>query len=339
MLYIQHEELTHWLDNLARETRLIGPRNVAGVVLYQPLEGADEIAWDFSRPAMSIKEAFFPPTERLFTVQKDGGNVQLTETLPDEGQVIFGVRPCDARGVQALDALFIGAQPVDPYYAKRRENTTMVGLACKEMGPTCFCTSVGGAPDDPSGLDLMLVEDEDGYTIQAVTEKGRKLLDSAPGLIDRETSVQEPSIQNSQFTIEDLQALNWPAHFEDDYWMEMSERCLSCRVCAYVCPTCRCFDVRDEPLASAGSNGGYERLRCWDSCARDAYRRIAGGHNPRAVQGQRLRNRFLCKFKYFPQQYQTSYPVACTGCGRCIEACPVNIDITEILNHLVEVSL
>ena len=339
MLYIQHEELTHWLDNLARETRLIGPRNVAGVVLYQPLEGADEIAWDFSRPAMSIKEAFFPPTERLFTVQKDGGNVQLTETLPDEGQVIFGVRPCDARGVQALDALFIGAQPVDPYYAKRRENTTMVGLACKEMGPTCFCTSVGGAPDDPSGLDLMLVEDEDGYAIQAVTEKGRKLLDSAPGLIDRETSVQEPSIQNSQFTIEDLQALNWPAHFEDDYWMEMSERCLSCRVCAYVCPTCRCFDVRDEPLASAGSNGGYERLRCWDSCARDAYRRIAGGHNPRAVQGQRLRNRFLCKFKYFPQQYQTSYPVACTGCGRCIEACPVNIDITEILNHLVEVSL
>jgi sulfhydrogenase subunit beta (sulfur reductase) len=339
MLYIQHEELTHWLDNLARETRLIGPRNMAGVVLYQPLEGADEIAWDFSRPAMSIKEAFFPPTERLFTVQKDGGNVQLTETLPDEGQVIFGVRPCDARGVQALDALFIGAQPVDPYYAKRRENTTMVGLACKEMGPTCFCTSVGGAPDDPSGLDLMLVEDEDGYAIQAVTEKGRKLLDSAPGLIDRETSVQEPSIQNSQFTIEDLQALNWPAHFEDDYWMEMSERCLSCRVCAYVCPICRCFDVRDEPIASAGSNGGYERLRCWDSCARDAYRRIAGGHNPRAVQGQRLRNRFLCKFQYFPQQYQTSYPVACTGCGRCIEACPVNIDITEILNHLVEVSL
>jgi sulfhydrogenase subunit beta (sulfur reductase) len=339
MVYIDRDDLARWLDSLARETQLIGPRNVAGVVLYQPLEHADEIAWGFTRPALSIKEAYFPPTERLFSIQKDGGAVQLTEALPDEHQVIFGVRPCDAHGVQALDALFIDAQPVDPYYNRRRQNTTLVGLACKEMGPTCFCTSVGGAPDDPSGLDLMLVEDEDGYYIHVETEKGRKLLDSAPGLTDREASLPRFSTRDSQLVVDNLQSINWPAHFEDDYWMEMSERCLSCRVCAYVCPTCRCFDVRDEPLATAGSNGGYERLRCWDSCARDAYRRIAGGHNPRALQGQRLRNRFLCKFEYFPQQYQTSSPVACTGCGRCIEACPVNIDITEILNHLVEVSL
>jgi sulfhydrogenase subunit beta (sulfur reductase) len=340
MVYIAHEDLARWLDGLARETRLIGPRNVAGVVLYQPLEEADEIAWGYSRPALSIKEAFFPPTERLFTIQKDAGQVQLTETLPEQQQVIFGVRPCDARGVQALDALFIGAEPVDPYYARRRENTTLVGLACKEMGPTCFCTSVGGAPDDVSGLDLMLVEVEEagGYTIQVVTDKGERLLETAVGLKDGEKSRAASYAGNSQFALGDIQTINWPAHFEDDYWMEMSERCLSCRVCAYVCPTCRCFDVRDEPLSGPGNNGGYERLRCWDSCARDAYRRIAGGHNPRAVQGQRLRNRFLCKFQYYPQQYQTSLPVACTGCGRCIEACPVNIDITEILNHLVEVS-
>ncbi|MFU8773626.1 MAG: 4Fe-4S binding protein [Anaerolineales bacterium] len=30
--------------------------------------------------------------------------------------------------------------------------------------------------------------------------------------------------------------------------------------------------------------------------------------------------------------------MACTGCGRCIDACPVNIDITEILGCLAEVA-
>jgi ferredoxin len=30
--------------------------------------------------------------------------------------------------------------------------------------------------------------------------------------------------------------------------------------------------------------------------------------------------------------------MACTGCGRCIDSCPVNIDITEIQSQLLEVS-
>ncbi len=114
-----------------------------------------------------------------------------------------------------------------------------------------------------------------------------------------------------------------------------AERCLSCRVCAYVCPTCRCFDLRDEALPSDNGHERYERIRSWDSCAGDTYRRIAGGHNPRAARGERMRNRFFCKFYYYPQQYGLA---ACTGCGRCIDACPVNIDITEVLQHVAEVS-
>jgi ferredoxin len=125
----------------------------------------------------------------------------------------------------------------------------------------------------------------------------------------------------------------WPKKFEDTFWAEMSERCLSCRICAYVCPTCRCFDVRDEPVLTDNGKNQFERIRCWDSCAGSVYRRIAGGHNPREANGERLRNRFMCKFYYYPEQYG---PTACTGCGRCIEYCPVNIDITEVISHLAE---
>jgi ferredoxin len=58
---------------------------------------------------------------------------------------------------------------------------------------------------------------------------------------------------------------------------------------------------------------------------------VAGGHNPRFMKNQRLRNRFFCKFYYFPLHYG---PVSCTGCGRCIDACPVNVDITEVLGYV-----
>jgi ferredoxin len=336
MKYISQSDLSSWLDELAGNTRLIAPRNVSGKILYQPIEQASQLAWGYRLPDLPVKEAFFPTTERLFSMQVNNNGVQLIETLPDEGQVIFGVRPCDARGVEVLDALFIQDSPPDPYYAKRRENTTMIGLACSQMGPNCFCTQLGGGPDDPRGVDLMLKEVNGGYVLQVMTEKGQQLIDSMPGITYYGGRLPEPP-RAAPLVIGDPEAIDWDAHFDDEFWQEMSERCLSCRICAYVCPTCRCFDVRDEPISSG--DGAYERLRCWDSCARDAYRQIAGGHNPRAVKGERLRNRFFCKFNYYPQQYGTPMAMACTGCGRCIEACPVNIDITEILAHLLEVTL
>ena len=50
-----------------------------------------------------------------------------------------------------------------------------------------------------------------------------------------------------------------PARFEDPCWEQLGERCLSCRLCAYVCPTCRCFDLRDEaqPTSTRERAGPY----------------------------------------------------------------------------------
>jgi sulfhydrogenase subunit beta (sulfur reductase) len=318
------QNLTAWLDQLAQETTLIAPREVDGVLLYRPVESSAEVVWDFTRPVLSIKEAFFPPTERLLAIEKTGQQIRLNETLPEGERVIFGVRPCDARGIRALDALFIEDGPPDVYYARRRASTTLIGLACQSMGDTCFCTSVGGAPDDPRDVDLMLTEVDDSYAVQVVTEKGEALL-SGLALIEVTGDRARPALSDP-VPCPEMDA--WPPQFNDHYWDAMAERCLSCRLCAYVCPTCRCFDVRDEALPAANGHRGYERIRCWDSCAGEGYRRIAGGHNPRESKGKRLRNRFFCKFYYYPEQYG---PVACTGCGRCIDACPVNIDITEVM--------
>jgi len=334
------EGLAGWLDRLAQEVNLIAPREIDGVLLYRPVENSGEIVWEFTRPLLSIKEAFFPATERLLTIEKIGQQIKLTETLPQGEQVIFGVRPCDARGTKMLEALFTDTEPPDPYFTQRRENTTLIGLACRTMGATCFCTSLGGAPDDPGDMDVMLYEVEDGFVIQVMTEKGQALLSrfslETDDISENESEFRASYLyeQAERIVIPEMNA--WAAKFDDPYWEQVSERCLSCRICAYVCPTCRCFDVRDEALLSGNGRNQSERIRCWDSCAREAYRRIAGGHNPRQAKGQRLRNRFLCKFDYYPRQNALG-TAACTGCGRCIDACPVNIDITEVMQHIVEV--
>ncbi len=329
--FISREHLALWLDQIAEQMLLIAPRDVDGFILYRKANGAVDIVWEYTRPVMPIKDALFPPTERLFSIDKCHQEVRLIETEPPPEQVLFGVRPCDAHGLQALDALFLTTDPVDTYYARRREKSTLIGLACNEMGPSCFCTSMGSAPDDPRYVDILLEEVRGGYLVEIVTTKGATLLNRVPMITQPFTGVRNKKDWSSN-PIYDYPPLDtWQTGFDDPFWKATSERCLSCRACAYVCPTCRCFDVRDEPLPGEGETKHYERIRCWDSCTGEAYRRIAGGHNPRPEKEQRLRNRFYCKFYYFPMQYG---PAACTGCGRCIDICPAGVDITEVLQYM-----
>ncbi len=52
---------------------------------------------------------------------------------------------------------------------------------------------------------------------------------------------------------------------KEKLWEEQSLRCIGCGACAYVCPTCACFDIQDEgwPKTVSGCAAGIPAVsRC-----------------------------------------------------------------------------
>ncbi len=328
MRFTTPEGLRTWLDRLAQETDLIAPRDVDGHVLYRPVASSEEILFDYERPELSAKDYLLPATEVILRVEQRGKDVALEEVLPDRRQVLFGIRPCDGHGIAVLDALFLEKEPPDLYYRHHRERTVLVGMACPTMWEGCFCTSMGGGPTDSTYLDVLIQATESGYLVQPVTPKGVAILEGLPV----EDSQEQPlPVEEYNQPVPVTAPEKWRDLFEDKLWMRYGERCLSCRICTYVCPTCRCFDVTDRVVDVQPGLTRIERIRVWDACTSPNYRRVAGGHNPRPTKTDRLRNRFFCKFCYYPEDFG---PLGCVGCGRCVVSCPVDIDIREVMRDV-----
>jgi len=337
MKFLSADKLTQWLEELSRTSTVLAPTQEDDAVVFRPYDPDRELRLE-RQPTMPPKEALFPGSETLLQYQyrKDPENpgkqtVEVRESQPAVNQVVFGARPCGARGFTIFDPVFEEGGYQDPYYQARRQSTLFVTLACSMPENTCFCHWVGSSPSDPRGSDVLLTPVESGYALEAITQGGERLL--ASELLTDGESVREEMEEVKQAARKELgqapDLSDVPQKlfdlFEDlDFWDRMSAKCISCGACTYLCPTCYCFTITDEPKGASG-----ERIRSWDNCMSYLFTLEGSGHNPRPTKAHRLRNRVGHKFSYYPRLHDQAF--ACCGCGRCIKSCPVCVDIREII--------
>ena len=342
MFKIAKERLNALYAKINETMGLYLPIKCAGEVNYAVWGEGKEVSLETLKTVKSPKSAFFPQTENMMKFKTEDGNLQvidvrekLSEKIEERPFVMFGVKACDYKAIEVLDKVFL-AEPVDTYYQLRREAATIVTLACARPEESCFCKAFGIDATAPLG-DVTTWMDEAYLYWQANTEKGEALTAAVQVLLEEggeaEVAAQKEAttaiidkLPYSNLNLERFKPENLNELFNEAEWEEMSEACLGCGTCTFVCPTCQCFDIRDIKTKE-----GVLRYRCWDSCMYSDFTLMAHG-NSRNTQMQRFRQRFMHKLVYYPSQNDGMY--SCVGCGRCVNKCPQNLNIVKVIKTL-----
>ncbi len=334
-------ELNSVFRAIAENADLFLPVKKSGQTDFCKWEEGDKVDLHKLKTTKSAKNAFFPQIQDLVKFQVSGKEITVEDpALPDKKQVIFGVKACDAASFDILDMAFTEDFP-DTFYSARRENTTIVSLACNKPDEACFCKVYGIDASEPKGDVVSWIVGDTLY-LQPITDKGNALVESLSDLLsdadEKDVSAVEEKkaeikeiidrLPYSHLNLKGFDGEHLMEKFNSEKWGELASACLGCGTCTFVCPTCQCYDIKDFK-----TNKGVRRFKCWDSCMYSDFTLTAGGQ-PRPTQMQRYRQRFMHKLVYFPSNHGGVY--SCVGCGRCVQKCPQMLNIVKVIKVLGE---
>lgn len=333
MYRILKSDLPRLYAAIAENNDLFLPVRSAGQTNFALWSEQVQVDIDTLKTVKSPKDVFFPQSENLYSCGKADGKTTITpEERCNMPFVVFGVKACDARGFAVLDRVFL-SEPVDTYYAARREHGTVISLSCNRPETSCFCSAFGIDCATPEG-DVATWQVGEYLYWQAQSNKGEALTASLADMLERcdEQPVEEAKVSIraicDKLPLKDLELSAWGAdaadkNFDSPLWEQLYQPCLACGTCTFVCPTCQCYDIKDYDTGK-----GVQRYRCWDSCMYSDFTMMAHGNN-RTSQMQRFRQRFMHKLAYFPANNDGMF--SCVGCGRCVDKCPVSLNIVKVI--------
>lgn len=340
-LILKKERFHDFVRSLSEAGKLVAPvpkgfNNFA----FETVTSAGEIALRYIPTILPLKKFFMPQRETLleFSTSRKGVVNAVVECEP---VTIFGAHTCDLAGIQCLNMVF-SERPRDQNYLTRKNQIALIGLECSEYCDQYANCHLVNASFPGGGYDIFFTDLGDFFIVHVKTQAGDMIVGAAGTFEKADSShinelkkmrAQKRKIFNNEVPVDSRQI---PEMFDRSFrarvWKELDERCLACGNCTNVCPTCYCFDIRDE-LDLSLKHG--IRYRVWDSCQLEPFARVAGGMNFRKERAARQRHRYYRKFRYPVDRFARFF---CTGCGRCTRTCMADISLKETLNELIKES-
>ncbi len=330
-------QLKPFFDAVAEQMELYVPKKAGEHYIYIKYDPSAEEPVEFNniRTCTTAKEFLFPVCE-LAAIFPEPAEPEQVKPF-----AVFGLKDCDLRSIEILDKVFAEEEFLDPLYLSRRQNMFTISSDCFEPGSSCFCTFCGGQPFAQGGFDLNVSEVNDGFIIEAGSQKGQDFIDKySQNFSDVTDSMLAQRDENRAATQKQLEEINAKYHLDmplkdivedgedSDVFDDDARDCVECQGCTRICPTCHCFYLYDTKQKDY-----FAKMKMWDGCLRRTYAEVAGGQNPRKMIGDRIKHRLMHKFVYFLERYGLTM---CIGCGRCIDTCAGGIDMRDALKKLNE---
>lgn len=303
---------------------------------FAEVKSGKEIALKYIPTILPPKKFFIPPHEKIQEFNKN--QKKWTPVVKSEELILFGVHTCDLAGIQFLNKA-MSTDPKDVNYLARKNKIAVIGLECNDYCDEFASCALMRNHLPKGGYDLFLTDLGTFFMVHVRTNKGAALVQKMklPAAKEKDKVVlkalrkKKAVLFKSEVRVSrnELKKV-FDKTLDSEVWGDLNRRCLSCGNCTNVCPTCYCFDIRDELALDLNSGS---RIRVWDGCQSENFAKVAGGENFREERSERQRHRYFRKFR-FPVSRFDSY--ACTGCGRCSRTCMAKINLKETINALAE---
>ena len=330
-------DLDRFITQLSRSRKITAPvKHGVKNFAFDEVTSAASISLKYIPTILPPKKYFMPQRERIQEFNRE--THQWKPVVESNGEmVLFGVHTCDLAGIQFLNTV-MDVAPQDVNYAAHKNKVVIMGLECNDYCDEYASCRVMNNYLPNGGYDLFFTELKDVFMVHVGSAAGEKIVKDA-GVFLKPDAVHQKELEKIRKKKEKLfkdevkvkrESLKgvFEKTVQSKVWEDIDGRCLACGNCTNVCPTCYCFDIKDE--LDLNLKTGF-RHRIWDSCQNEEFAKVAGGENFRQKRGQRQRHRYMRKFTY-PMEKFSVY--ACTGCGRCSRTCMAKINLKETINEL-----
>ena len=330
--YFDQPTTNKFVEFLMTQAELIAPQKKGDASFsFEVVNSFKDVVYEYPRTILPLKKYFLPPKETLLSFNSEKNEFEK-ETIEAKKRIFFAIHSYEIQGIKRLDYSFTQGNP-EFNYLQRRENSIFIGISFNP-DKWHFSKSVGIAIEELDEFSLYFEPVENGFLVFEVDDTGKELISKFGNGFSLDAPI-DFEVREKEFKAKIKYHYNrLPQVFEHVYnskvWSDVAKKCVGCGTCNLLCPTCYCFDVRDEVELEISKG---KRDRFWDGCMLNDFALVAGGKNFRDKVSYRTRHRLHRKFKYITDH---SGVLHCVGCGRCSKYCPANINIVEIINDLIE---